>query len=100
VADPVTNEPIMRIWYHDVIRLRAEWEPARRLLIFGQAGYERESREVAGQTDKFTSVLAGATYVLTDSLKVVLDSEFAFGKSDLANDIERNRVTIGIAAAY
>lgn len=85
---------------HDIIRLRAEWEPQRRLLIHGQVGHEQESRETAGQTDELTSVAAGATYVLTDSVKVLLGGEVQFGKSDIANDIDRGHVTIGIAAAY
>ena len=85
---------------HDIARLRAEWEPERRLLIYGQLGYEQESRETAGQTDELTSIVAGATYVLTDSVKVLLGGEVQFGKSDIANDINRRHVTIGVAAAY
>lgn len=85
---------------HDAINLRAEWEPLRRLFVYAQTGYEQNVREQAGQTDEFTSLGWGATYVLTSSSKLTVDATHEFGTSDFSSDIERHRVSLGLTAAF
>jgi hypothetical protein len=85
---------------HELINLRAEWEPLRQVLVYAQAGYDQEEHALAGQTDDFTAISAGLIYALTSSLRLVVDGSYEFGSSDVSEDIERHRVTIGALATY
>lgn len=85
---------------HQLISLRAEWEPLRQLLLYAQAGYDQEQRDQLGQTNDFTSLSAGATYALTRTFSLVADASYEFGTSDFSNDVERYRIAIGAIAAY
>jgi hypothetical protein len=85
---------------HDAISLRAEWEPLRRLLVYAQAGYEQETRETVNRNDELISLIVGATYVLTGNLNFQFEFEHEDGSSNFSGDFERNRVTLGLAAAY
>ena len=85
---------------HDVVSVRAEWEPLRRLLVYAQAGYEQEERESVNRSDELLSLIVGATYVLTGNLNFVFEYEHEDESSNFSGDFERNRVTLGVAAAY
>lgn len=85
---------------HDVISVRAEWEPLRAVLVHAQAGYEQEKHESSGRTDEFRSITVGATYVLTNSLRLVADGGYQFGTSDFSSDIERHHIALGLTAVY
>jgi hypothetical protein len=85
---------------HDLISLRAEWEPLRQLLVYAQAGYDQQEHEQLGQTDDFTSIGAGATYALTSTFRLVMDGSYEFGTSNFSSDVERYRIAIGGVAVY
>jgi len=85
---------------HDAVSIRAEWEPLRSLLIHAQAGYEREGRDSVDRTDRLVSLIVGATYVLTRNLNFELEFEHEDRRSNFSGDFERNRVSLGLAAAY
>lgn len=85
---------------NDTIRLRAEWEPLRRVFVYAQSSYEERVRERNGQTDAFTSFGLGAAYVLTSSLTLTVDGSHEFGTFDYSSDIERHRVSVGLIAAF
>lgn len=84
----------------DQVSVRAEWEPTRPLLVYAQAGYQREGRDSVDRTDELTSFIVGATYILTRDLRVVFDYEHQDGTSNFSGDFERNRVSLGLAGAY
>ncbi len=85
---------------HDLVSLRAEWEPLRRLLVYAQAGYEQEERDSVNRSDELVSLIVGASYVLTGNLNLEFEYEREDGSSNFAGNFERNRVTLGVAAAY
>ena len=85
---------------HDAVSVRAEWEPLRSLLVYAQAGYEREGRASVDRTDQLVSLIVGATYVLTRNLNFEFEYEREDGTSNFSGDFERNRVSLGLAAAY
>jgi len=85
---------------HDLISVRGEWEPYRRLLVYAQAGYEQEARETVNRNDELVSLILGATYVLTGNLNFEFEYEYENGRSNFSGDFERNRVTLGLTAAY
>ena len=84
----------------DRVSVRAEWEPLRLLLVYAQAGYEREGRESVDRSDQLVSLIVGATYVLTRNLNLELEYEREDGRSNFAGDFARDRVSLGLAAAY
>jgi len=85
---------------HDLVSLRAEWEPLRQLLVYAQAGYEQEERESVNRSDELLSMIVGATYVLTGNLNFVFEYEREDGTSNFSGDFGRDRVTVGLTAAY
>ncbi len=84
----------------DRVSVRAEWEPLRSVLVFAQAGFEREDRDAVDRRDQLVSLIVGATYVLTRNLNLAFDYEHQEGKSNFSGDFERNLVTLGVTAAY
>lgn len=95
-AGVTSTEPVT----YDFARLKAEWEPVRLMLVRGELGYQRTERESTGRLDEFTTLGAGASIVLTGCLRLEIDGEHQFGSSNFADDIDRNRVTIGLKAVY
>lgn len=85
---------------HDVINLRAEWEPLRRLYVHAQAGYEEERNESVSRIDDLTSINAGAAYVFDSSWRLAVDGTYEFGTSGFSSDVERHRVVLGLTAAF
>lgn len=85
---------------HDLVSLRAEWEPLRRMLVYAQAGYEQEERETVNRNDELLSLIVGETYVLTGNLNLSFEYEYEDGTSNFSGDFTRNRVTLGLVAAY
>ena len=84
----------------DAVSLRGEWEPWRRLLVYAQAGYTRQERASVDRSDELVSLIAGATYLLTGELNLQFEYEFEGGNSNFSGDFTRNRLTLGVAAAY
>jgi hypothetical protein len=84
----------------DAVSLRGEWEPVRRLLLYGQARYAREGRDTTDRSDELLSLIAGAAYVLSNNVSLELEYEREDGTSNFSGDFERNHVTLGLAAAY
>lgn len=85
---------------HDELGARAEYEPLRQLLVFGQAKYERDRRNIVNRSDALTTLTFGGTYVVTRNLRLVLDYVHEAGTSEFAGDHARNRVSVGAAASY
>jgi Putative beta-barrel porin 2 len=85
---------------HDLVSVRAEWEPLRQLYIHAEAGYENDKREGSGQSNDLISLNTGATYVLTNSLKLTIDGTYESGTSDFTADVDRHSVAVGIVASF
>jgi hypothetical protein len=102
-ADQVTNSSTVTSaapLIHEAVGLRAEYEPLRRLLVFGQVNYERDRRESVNRVDTLTTLIIGGSVVMTRKLRLVLDLQHENGASDFAGDHSRDRVSVGVAAFY
>ncbi|NOT40061.1 MAG: outer membrane beta-barrel protein [Alphaproteobacteria bacterium] len=84
----------------DSLKIRAEFEPLRTLMVFGQAGFEEDVRDGDARRESALSLSAGAAYAMTANLKLQADCEYLAGTSNFAGDFDRFQFNLGVTAAY
>lgn len=83
-----------------LVRLGAQHELLRHLLVEVEAGYIRDSFLSIGRLDRTVAAGAGLTYLMNRHVHLSLDYDFAKRSSSVGADFTRNRVMLGARLQY
>ncbi len=94
-GDAITS-PVTR----DSVRLRVEYEPLRKLLVRGEAGWQRETYDGSDRKDDRFFTGLGFDYVFTPNVRATLDYRYEERSSEVAGDATRNVFRLGLTTGY
>ena len=96
VALGSTTTPVTR----DLVRLRAEYEPLRQMLISAEIGYASDTYEGQDRTDERFFAGAGLEYVFTPNVRFNVDYRYEESSSPVAGKSSNNVVYLGVTTGY
>lgn len=84
----------------DTLRLTADWEPLREMLVSLAATWNADETADTGRRDTFLTLALQAEYLINETLRARLGIERLEGESNLYGDVTRNRISVGLVSRY
>lgn len=84
----------------DTLRLTADWEPLREMLVSMVATWNVDETAGTGRRDTFLTLALQAEYLINETLRARLGIERQEGESNLYGDVSRNRISVGLVSSY